>query len=200
MENEFKAQDKPLILALKKDDPLAFEQLFHKYSQPVYAFVLSVLKSEYEAEEAVQRVFYKVWNKRKDLDESLSFKAYLFTIALNITKKYYRDKLREQKYKQDLAIELNFNSTSDLSVVEFQNLLDYLDTIIEKLPSSRKQIFLLSKKEGLSNSEIAEKLNLSVQTVKNQLVSARSFLLSEAGKDGNEHLHFLYFIIIGKFF
>lgn len=198
LENGFEnSLDKQLVLAIKQNDPLAFDQLFHKYSKPLYAFVLSILRNESEAEEVVQSVFFKVWEKRKDLNPSLSFKSYLFTIALNATKKIYREKLRDEKYKQELAIELNANTTSDLSLVEYQDLLDYVDKIIDQLPPARRKIFILSKKEGLKNSEIAEQLHVSEQTVKNQLVTAKSFLQSEAKKNGNE-FGFLFFLFIER--
>ncbi|HZL09537.1 MAG TPA: RNA polymerase sigma-70 factor [Prolixibacteraceae bacterium] len=189
--------DKQLVSLIKKDDHFAFDKLFHKYGPSLYLFVKSILKNESEAEEAVQDVFYKIWEKRKDLDPDLSFKSYLFTIASNTTKKIYRKKLLEDKYKQEVALELNFNQTTDLNVVEYKNILDYIDTIIGKLPSSRRQIFIFSKKDGLKNPEIAKILNISEQTVKNQLVVALKFLRSEAQKDNNE-IGFLFFLLFYK--
>jgi len=193
--NPIKKMDDQLVSAIKNDDHYAFDQLFHKYGSSLFSFVVSVLKDDFEAEEAVQDVFLKIWEKRRDLDTSLSFKSYLFTIALNTTKNRYRKKLQENKYKQDLAFEFNANRTSDLDVFEYRNLLDYVDKIIEKLPPSRREIFILSKKDGLKNSEIAQLLHISEQTVKNQLVSAMKFLRSEAVKDDNEpgFFFFLFF-------
>ncbi len=194
MLNDSIISDKQLVSSVKKDDHYAFDQLFHKYSPSLYLFVKSVLKNESEAEEAVQDVFFKIWEKRKDLDPNLSFKSYLFTIALNTTKKFYRKKLLEEKYKQEIALELNFNQTKEFNVVEYMNLLDYVDSIIEKLPPSRREIFILSRKDGLKNPEIAKILNISEQTVKNQLVVAQKFLRSEAIKDDNE-LGLLFFLL-----
>lgn len=186
MPNDHVILDKQLVSLVKKDDHHAFDQLFHKYGQSLYLFVMSILKNESEAEEAVQDVFYKIWVKRKDLDPTLSFRAYLFTIASNTAKKNYRKKLLEDKYKQEVALELNFNQTNDLDFLDYKNLLDYIDSIIDKLPTSRRQIFILSKREGLKNPEIAQILNISEQTVKNQLVVALKFLRSETSKDNNE--------------
>ena len=195
--NDQVISDKQLVSLIKKDDHFAFDKLFHKYGPSLYLFVKSILKDESEAEEAVQDVFYKIWEKRKDLNPDLSFKSYLFTIASNTAKKFYRKKLLEDKYKQELALELNFNHTIDLNVIEYKNILDYIDTIIDKLPSSRRQIFILSKKDGLKNPEIAKILNISEQTVKNQLVAALKFLRSEAQKDNNE-IGFLFFLLFYK--
>lgn len=194
MPNLTKILDNQLVSAIKNDDHYAFDQLFHKYGSSLFSFMVSVLKDEFEAEEAVQDVFLKIWEKRKDLDPSLSFKSYLFTIALNTSKNIYRQKLQKEKYKQEVALELNLNRTSDIDAIEYRNLLDYVDKIIEKLPPSRREIFILSKKDGLKNLEIAQLLNISEQTVKNQLVSAMKFLRSEAVKDNSE-VGFLFFII-----
>ena len=194
MQKESYISDERLVSAIKNDDHYAFDQLFNKYGSSLFSFVVSVLKNEFDAEEVVQDVFLKIWEKRSDLDTSLSFKSYLFTIALNTTKNRYRKKLQSEKYKQDLALELNFNQTSDFDAIEYRNLLDYVDKIIEKLPPSRREIFIRSKKDGLKNPEIAKLLNISEQTVKNQLVSAIKFLRSESARDGNE-LGFLFFLL-----
>jgi len=194
LQNKLYISDEQLIPAVRRDDHYAFDELFRKYGPSLFSFVISVLKDEFEAEEVVQDVFLKIWEKRRDLDLSLSFKSYLFTIALNTTKNRYRKKLQGEKYKQDVALELNINQTSDFDAIEYRNLLDYVDKIIEKLPPSRREIFILSKKDGLKNPEIAKLLNISEQTVKNQLVSAMKFLRSEAIKDDNE-LGFFFFLL-----
>ncbi len=197
MQNNTKILDTTLISALRKDDHRAFDQLFHKYSPTLYSFVVSIIKDEPESEEVVQDIFLKIWEKRKELQPESSFKSYLFTIALNATKKIYRQKLQDNKYKQKIAIELGSNNSSDLSMVEYKNLLDYVDTIINRLSPARREIFIRSKKDGLKNSEIAEILNISEQTVKNQLVAAQKFLITEAKKDNNE-LGFLFFSFFYK--
>lgn len=194
MPNTIKILDDQLVSAVRRGDHYAFDQLFHKYGASLFSFVVSVLKDEFDAEEVVQDVFLKIWEKRRDLDSSLSFKSYLFTIALNTTKNRYRKKLQTEKYKQVVAMELNINQTSDFDMVEYRNLLDYIDKLIEKLPPSRRKIFILSKKDGLKNPEIAKLLNISEQTVKNQLVSAMKFLRSESVREGNE-LGFLFFLL-----
>lgn len=186
--------DEQLISSVKRDDHYAFDKIFHKYGSSLFSFVVSVLKDESEAEEVVQDVFLKIWEKRGELNPSLSFKSYLFTIALNTTKNIYRQKLQRDRYKQDVALELNISQTSDVDGIEYRNLLDYIDKIIEKLPPSRREIFILSKKDGMKNPEIAKLLNISEQTVKNQLVSAMKFLRSEAAGDDNE-LGLLFFLL-----
>ncbi len=185
LQDNHKISDATLIHAIKRGDHFAFDQLFYKYGPMLYAFIVSILKDEPESEEVVQDIFLKIWEKRKELQTGYSFKSYLFTIAYNATKKIYRQKLLDNKYKQEAAIVMGQNSSSDLSVVEYRNLLDYVDTIINRLPPARREIFIMSKKEGLKNDEIAKALNISEQTVKNQLVAARKFLIAQSKKDNN---------------
>ena len=194
MQKEYYISDEKLVSAIKKDDHHAFDELFKKYGPYLFAFVMSVVKEKYWAEETVQEVFIKIWEKRKNLDSTMSFKSYLFTIALNTTKKIYRKKLQEEKFKQDIVLELHTDHIADIDVVEYSNLLKYIDEIIDKLPSSRRKIFILSKKDGLKNAEIAKRLNISEQTVKNQLVSAMKFLRSETARSNNE-IGFLFFLL-----
>ena len=186
--------DERLVSAIKKDDHHAFDELFKKYGPPLFTFVMSIMKEKYWAEEVVQDVFIKIWDKRKDIDSTLSFKSYLFTIALNTTKKIYRKKAQEEKHKQQIVLELHNDHISDIDIVEYKNLLQYVEKIIDKLPPSRREIFIMSKIDGLKNEKIAEHLSISEQTVKNQLVSAMKFLRSEAVKSNNE-IGLLFFLL-----
>lgn len=186
--------DDRLISAIRKEDHQAFDELFQKYGSTLFSFVMSILKEKYLAEEAVQDIFLKIWEKRKDLDPALSFKSYLFTIALNATKKIYRKKLQEVKYKQNIALGLYVDQVSDVDFFEYKNLIEFIDRIIDRLPPSRREIFILSKKDGLKNTEIATRLNISEQTVKNQLVTAMKFLRSESAKNNNE-IGLLFFLL-----
>lgn len=191
-----KISDESLVSAIRKGDHFAFDQLFRKYAPNLYSFVLSIIKNEAEAEEVVQDIFLKVWEKRARLDPSLSFRSYLFTIALNTSKNIFRKRLLEESHRQRLALELDFDETREVSEAEFRELLGYVDTLIDTLPSSRREIFILSKKQGLKNSEIAERLGISEQTVKNQLVTALKYLRSMAAKDNKGlAIIFLMFLI-----
>ncbi len=81
--------EKNLVSGLKKDSHDSFKSLFELYSKPLFQFSISYLKSKEAAEDVVQEVFTKVWNKRKELKTDTSFKSYLFTIALNSIRKQF---------------------------------------------------------------------------------------------------------------
>ena len=82
-----------LVKSLSKGEIFAFNALYHEYSNRLYRFALGYLKSEEEAEELVQEVFFKIWEKRKELKEDLSFKSFLFTLAFNLIRKHFRTKV-----------------------------------------------------------------------------------------------------------
>ena len=81
--------DRELIKLLQKGNVEAFDSLFEVYSSKLFGFAVKYFKNEADAEELVQEVFVKVWENRQTLKSELSFKSYLFTIALNQIRKYF---------------------------------------------------------------------------------------------------------------
>jgi len=186
IENESK-----LVHNLSKGNLLAFNTLYKFYSGRLYRFALGYLKSEEEAEELVQEVFTKIWEKRSDLKEELSFKSFLFTIAFNIIRKHFRTKAYLANY-------LNTKISDDLDMhtshkITYDSLYQYITNLVNQLPNRRKEIFIKSRLEGLSISEIAEKLKISHKTVENQLTQALKFIRTNLNRENVPVL--LFFIL-----
>jgi RNA polymerase sigma-70 factor (ECF subfamily) len=169
--------------------------LFDRYSQKIYRFSLSYLKSDAEAEEIVQEVFMKLWENRGKLKSDKSFKSYLFTIAFNAIKKKFNQKMKNEKYKHDLFQWLNEEKPSLESRLDFETLLEKLDLLIGQLPGKRKAIFLQRKKEGKSIQDIAAEMGISPKTVKNQITEAMNFLKESFANDDVSAMLF-YFLFI----
>ena len=168
-----------LVKALSKGEIKAFNDLFQLYGNKIFRFALGYLKSEHDTEELVQDVFLKVWEKRIELKESLSFKAYIFTIAFNIIRKHFIKKTLTIRYFEQQVIE-----DIDLSTVQnidFQSTKKVIDHIIDQLPPRRKEVFIKSRFEGLTVREIADEFGTSPKTVENQLGEALKF--TRAGAD-----------------
>ncbi len=158
-----------LIAALKKGNQEAFSQLFFAYEKKLYFFSYKLLQSHADAEEVVQEVFLKVWDKRVTLDEQRSFNAYLITIAKNIIYNRASRKITEHAYREYLQRATPSIRHHTEEVVNFSDLNAISHRFINQLPEKRRKIFLLSRFEGLSNREIAKQLNISVSTVENQM-------------------------------
>lgn len=171
-------QDKDLVVQLKSNSSSAFQALFEKYSQRIYRFSLGYLKSTQEAEEIVQDVFLRVWKAREELLVERSFESYLFTIAKNTILNTIRKANYEKAYLEYSSLHSNKNSLLD-EELDFKELDRIYRQAIEKLPARRKEVYRLSRDNGLSNREIANELGISVKTVENQMTAALSAIKKE---------------------
>jgi RNA polymerase sigma-70 factor (ECF subfamily) len=167
------------ISKIKRSDPTAFRELFYAYKDPLFSYACKLSRAPEMAEEIVQEVFVKVWINRQQLDEALSIQAYLYTAVrhtlFNALKKAALDKnlKREIFYSQAVAANI---TEDDVLTAELQRIKK---SMLDKLPPQRKLIFCLSRIEGLSHEEIAQKLGISKNTVKDQIVKAIRFLKQE---------------------
>ncbi len=185
-----KIEEIKIIASLKKGNSLAFNQLFEEYGKRLYFFAYKLLKSEEDAEEVVQDVFLKVWDKRRELKLDLSFKSYLFTIASNCIKKQFIRKDKEDSYKHSIADEYIKANQADNDQLDYKLLLDRIDKLVDAMPARRKEIFLKRKKEDIPVKQIAAELNISEKTVENQLTIALNFLRNDLKKAGLSGLLF----------
>jgi len=168
--------EKTLVSALKKGDRTAFEEIFRIYNEKVYAFCYSVLRQSEEAENITQDTFIKLWMVRETIDMEKSFSGFLFTIARNMVFYHSRSEINRQLILHDVIKQKSQDPNPTESRVLFNELEHSLAKIINKLPSKRKEIFLLSREKGLSHAEISKRLNISVYTVDSQMSKALKFI------------------------
>ena len=158
--------DKKLCLQISLGNEQAFQQLFNTYHQQLGTYILRLTNSTALAEEIVLDVFLKIWLNRETLREVQNFKAYLFVVsknhALNALKKLVKARLAqkgpEEHYTQNVLAEIEHNPYYSL-----------LDEAIDHLPPQQQKVYLLSRHKRLKYAEIAEKLDLSHETVKKYL-------------------------------
>ncbi len=163
-----------LVKALSRGEIKAFNDLFQIYGNRIFRFALGYLKSKSDAEELVQDVFLKVWEKRSELKENLSFKAYIFTISFNIIRKHFIKKAQSTKYfEQQIIDDLNFDTIQN---IDFKSTKKLIDSLIDQLPPRRKEVFIKSRLEGFTVKEIADELGTSPKTVENQLGDSLKFI------------------------
>lgn len=184
------------IYNLKRGDTPSFEYLYNLWSGKLYNFVMRISKGDsYLAEDIVQSVFIKVWESRQTLDPDKSFGAYLCTIAKNQLVNIYQHRMLEYLYEEKVKSTESAENTTEKEV-DYHLLEEYIDSLIEQLPPARREIFILSRRNLLTNKEIAEKLHLSENTVESQLTKALSFLRDKINKhyDLPVSLLFCFFI------
>lgn len=179
--NSSNLSESELVKALSNGEIKAFNDLFQIYGNRIFRFALGYMKSEPETEELVQDVFLKVWEKRFELKENLSFKAYIFTIAFNIIRKHFVKKALITRYFEQQVIEDEDLTT--IQNIDFQSTKKAIDHLVNQLPARRKEVFIKSRFEGLTVKEIADELGTSPKTVENQLGEALKFIRERLGKD-----------------
>lgn len=165
--------EKELFIRIADGDEAAFREVFHHYNRRIYPFVVKMIKREHLAEEIVQDVFTKIWIKRKLLPQISSPPSYIFTMATNRT----LDELKKISNDSRLIKEV-MQAMERIGRNEIEEWLDgkesehLINEAISTLPPQRQKIYRLNRMEGKSYKEIAEELNISVSTVKNQLTEA----------------------------
>lgn len=172
--------DDLLLQRVKEGDSKAFERIYDRYWKAMYLSAFKILIDESLAEDVVHDVFVSVWNKRAQISIE-NVKSYLFTATRNGA----ISKLRHIKFLKvhDEAIKNLAIATEPIENFDKKALIKSVMTIIEALPRRCKEIFILSRIEGHSISEIAEKLNISHRTVENQLHIALKYVRDTLGKD-----------------
>ena len=195
MENQGDISEKTYLSALKNDDVKAFDQLFAEYGKRLYHFAYGYLKSKEEAEGVVQEVFLRIWRNRKQLNPDLSFKAYLFKIAYHHILEIFEKNNRQQAYRHELIDETIQFTDETNERLNYQMLLEKVESLIEKLPPRQKEILLKRKKEGIPVKEIAKQLDISPKTVENHLTEALKNLKKGLGEeDISAMLFFMMFV------
>lgn len=165
------AEEIGLLNHLKTGSYKAFRILYERYSPMLYRFILDVTRDRLRSDEIVQETFVKIWLHRERIDTTKSFKSFIFKIAKNIIVDEFRKKMRnpivedfhEHQNNQDIA-----ESFTDQQI-DLQEFHDALQQAKAKLTPRQREIFEMSKEQGLSAKEIAAQLNILEQSVYNQL-------------------------------
>ena len=172
--------NKTLVLRLKAGDESAYEFMIDAYDHQLCLYANSLLSDVLLVEDIVQNVYIKVWEKRHKLNPELSLKSFLF-------KSVYNDCITEfHKNKQSTALKRKYIEELDAFFEEkdrdsLERLIKMVAHAIQELPPKCKQIFLLSKKEGLTHIEISEYLNLSPKTIERHITMAFSRIRKSVG-------------------
>ena len=175
--------EKELLCQLHHGDMQAFDILYHRYSQIIYANILKFLKDETSAEDLLQDVFLRIWENRSKIDPEQSFAAFLFTCSRNITFNFKRRLKLEMESEIQLAYGASESENTIDKVLDSKEAMALVEDLLSRLPKQRQKIFRLSKLEGKSYQEIAEEMGISIATVRDHIVKANKFIRSGALQD-----------------
>tara|TARA_R110002073_G_scaffold255283_3_gene417857 strand:+ start:1504 stop:2187 length:684 start_codon:yes stop_codon:yes gene_type:complete len=180
-----------LIEHLKKGDENAYAHLVNVYHKPLYVYALSLVNDKASAEDIIQNVFLKTWEFRKLLNPNYSIKNFLYKTTYNeFINQYHRTKaisLLERSYVEALNEVVDDNNDTLL-----ERKIAIITKGITRLPPKCKETFLLSKKDGLTNIEIAEYMNISIKTVEGHLTKAYNLLRNSI----SDQLKGLFFLLL----
>jgi RNA polymerase sigma-70 factor (family 1) len=159
--------DHILFELIKKSDGKAFEALFRAYYPFLCRYASHLLKDSPAAEEIVQELFVKLWERRKDIIIDTSVKNYLYRAVKNHCLNFARHQKIKDEFINISLSEQRFNQEEDFE--SQAELMLKIEESIASLPEKRREIFRLSRQEGLKYREIAERLNVSIKTVETQM-------------------------------
>ena len=169
--------DKDLLLKLKAGQKKAFDEIYNRYAKFLFHYAHKCLNNWDDTDDFVQDLFFKLWTNKESINVFGSLRAYLTRCLKNLIIDKYRHQKLETNYLRDLDIrDLQDNSTE--SYINQKDYKNVLQQHIKELPAKMQQILVLRKLEDLSILEIADQLNISKQTVKNQVLTAMSRLKS----------------------
>lgn len=176
-------------------DKAAYNELYARYSVPVSRFMQKYLHSAVLSEDATQDVFIKIWNKREQLKDIQSFKAYLFTMSRNQA----LDNLKTA-FRTETAI-----SQISASITEYRNTVEddrltkeyllFIENTLATLPQRSREIFTLCREQGKTYDEAAKELGISRNAIKNHMVLTMKVLSSKVESELGISLSILLAIV-----
>lgn len=185
------------LSALKDGEQNSLEWIYAKYFQVIFLYCKKLIGIEVLAEEATSEVFLTLWEKRSIIDINHSIQPFLYHIAKVKAYDYLKKIANDQRLqKQFLLIHSVGNSKSGEHLLIEKEQLEAISKLVETLPPQRKAIFKMRYFEGKDNRKIAEQMQISINTVKVQLVKARQHLKQQLAVN---HDNFLTIVAILAF-
>ena len=174
--------DEKLFSLIEQGDKRAFTQAYEKYHKLLYVLAYRYLMNTDQAEDAVQHVFTRLWEYRSELRVGISLKNYLFTMAKNHVLNLIRNENSAVLKNYEMAQSASVYEDNLIENLEKKELMSCFYKAVDMLPAQKREICLLKVREELTNQEIAERMNLSVNTIKTHYSEALKMLRMHLGK------------------
>jgi RNA polymerase sigma-70 factor (family 1) len=161
-----------LLLLIKNGNAQAFRELYNRYKESVFLMVYRRVRDEEESKDIVQEIFLKLWLGRESLVELDNLDYYLFGTARNKIISHYRKNEVKLRAEGSLIAQLDHLESSADQDILMDELNSKIQEVVDRLPPTMKACYHLSRSEGKKIKEIASNLNLSEQTVRNNISEA----------------------------
>jgi len=179
-----------IIPLLKEGNEDAFDEVYERFKERLFFFILRFHPDEESSKGVVQEVFIKLWENRSQLKEDASLSSYLHTIAKNLVLNRIRKRNYGRLYNEHVNNQGNLGAIEDSlnSQMVFKDIQNLLHELVSDLPPKRQEIFRMSREDNLTSEEIAHKLSVSKRTVDNQLYRALKAIKESFHKEGLLHI------------
>lgn len=171
---QYKLDGDYLIAGLRQSDPVAFKIIYRLHWVKLYNLAYYYVQSEQDAEDIVQDVFVSLWTRREQLELRGPLENYLVRCTKYTTFFYLKIKHQNALIRQNASIAPATNDTEEY--ISYKDLQNYIFTLFEVVSSKTKEVFFLSRFDGLTYPEIAVKLNITVKTVEYHISKALKML------------------------
>lgn len=172
MTNRTPSDEAMLLAQLRQGNALAFEVIYHRYKGLLYAHASRQLKDPEEVRDLIHDIFSNLWESRLELELRESLTAYLFQSVRNrIVNRFLKSK-RAEDYVQSFALFLNQVTANTDHLVREQILREQILREVRALPPKMRQVFELSRNEGMSHRQIADELGITEQSVRSHIKGA----------------------------
>ncbi len=161
----------------------SFKFIYRHYYNPLLFFARKYMHDLNEAEEVISEVFLKLWYRRKDISINSSFQSYLYASVRNKCLDFIRKDSNRKFESEEAASHLVCDNTAPDDLIDSADLFNRIETEIESLPEKRKEIFKMSRNDGLKYNEIADKLGVSIKTVETQIGRSLKHLREKFSED-----------------
>ncbi|MDR2284992.1 MAG: RNA polymerase sigma-70 factor [Sphingobacterium sp.] len=162
--------DEDWLKQLSEGTNEAYEKLFATYWPRIYSLVHMLVKSDIQAEDLTQDIFIKIWNNKEELPQIRNLDAYIYTVARNASLDFLKKRVLVTDNLENLIINLRDDALGPEQQLVYKDLKNCLRDGIDALPVNIREVFILSRYEGLSHEEIAAQLGISVYTSKTYVV------------------------------
>ena len=182
-------ENEAIATLLAQKDESAFELVFKTHFKRLHAYAFTILQDEMEAEEMVQQVFFKLWDRNENLSLSGSVSSYLYRAVHNESLNYIKHQKVRSNHQLHVAYSMKNEVEHPAKKVMAGELEKKIHTALNELPEQCRTIFQMSRFDELKYREIADKLGISVKTVENQMGKALKLLREKL-------VDFLIFILL----